>query len=143
MIKYALAIIGVILIAFGLVSASKIRPLRSEMTQFPHSYSWDKLGENIIEPSENGVSTVKPTFSKPIKAIKIKVKKGGFNLHKCEIFFEDGTRKAIELRNNIDEGTESRVIEWRDQYKIINKVTFWYDTRNFENSNTQVELWGQ
>lgn len=143
MIKYILAFIGVVFIALSLISASKVRPLRNKTTHQYHSYVWDKLGENIIEPSENGISHVKATSSKPIKAIKIKVKKGGINLHRCEILFNDDTKKAIELRNNIDEGTESRIIQWKDQSKIINQVTFWYDTRNFGNSNTQIELWGQ
>ncbi|MFZ9662047.1 MAG: hypothetical protein ACO29O_09235 [Chitinophagaceae bacterium] len=142
MIKYTLAFIGVFLIVFSLLSASRIKPLKKEYVYQNTSTNWDKLGENTIEPSENGVSIVKANSSKAIKAIKIKVKKGGFNLHRCEIWFTDGSKKAIELRNNINEGTESRIIELKDNIKGIDQVQFWYDTRNFENSHSQVELWG-
>jgi hypothetical protein len=65
------------------------------------------------------------------------------NLHRCEIWFNDGNKKSIELRNDVSAGNESREINLTDNNKQVNKVIFWYDTRSYGNQLSSVELWGK
>lgn len=124
------------LLVVSLVSFHPIHPIASQVT-------WGKVGESTIEPTTNGMTTVNAVAGLPLKAIKIKVLKGGVNLHKCEIWFENGERKLVELRNEVSAGNESREIHMTDNNEPVSKVVFWYDTRNYGNQRTAVELWGK
>ncbi len=124
------------LLVVSLVSFHPIPPIASQVT-------WGKVGESTIEPTTNGMTTVNAVAGLPLKAIKIKVLKGGVNLHKCEIWFENGERKLVELRNEVSAGNESREIHMTDNNEPVSKVVFWYDTRNYGNQRTAVELWGK
>ena len=105
--------------------------------------SWGKVGESTVEPTASGMTTVNAVAGLPLKAIKIKVLKGGVNLHRCEILFNDGTKKSIELRNDVSAGNESREINLTDNNEQVKKVIFWYDTRSYGNQQSSVELWGK
>lgn len=104
--------------------------------------SWGKMGQGTVEPTDKGVSTVNAAAGKPVHAIKIKVLTGGVNIHKCEIWFSDGTRKEVELRNDVPAGSESREINLNDTLRHVSKIVFWYDTRNYD-KRANVELWGK
>ncbi len=104
--------------------------------------SWGKMGQGTVEPTGKGVSTVNATTGKPVHALKIKVLTGGINIHKCEIWFADGTRKEVELRNDVPAGSESREINLNDTLRHVSKIVFWYDTRNYD-KRANVELWGK
>jgi hypothetical protein len=138
--KYGLLLIGAGLLTIGLVSFKS-----PDKTKISTSFqvSWDKIGESTIEPTDNGVSTVTAVAGKPLKAIKIKVLRGGVNLHRCEIWFNNGSKKSVELRNDVAAGKESREINLTDNNEQVSKVIFWYDTRNYGNQKSAVELWGK
>ena len=105
--------------------------------------SWGKLGERSVEATDNGMTSVDASNSSSVKAIKIKVKKGGINLHRCEVWFKNGTKKSVDLRNDVPAGSESREIDLSDKNNSVSKVVFWYDTRNYGKQNAEVELWGK
>jgi hypothetical protein len=138
--KYGLLLIGAGLLTIGLVSFKS-----PDKTKISSSFqvSWDKIGESTVEPTDNGVSTVTAVAGKPLKAIKIKVLRGGVNLHRCEIWFNNGSKKSVELRNDVSAGNESREINLTDNNEQVSKVIFWYDTRNYGNQKSAVELWGK
>jgi hypothetical protein len=138
--KHGLMLIGAGLLTIGLVSFKSAN--KTTLTT-AFQVSWGKVGESIIEPTDNGVSTVTAVAGKPLKAIKIKVLRGGVNLHRCEIWFNNGSKKSIELRNDVSAGNESREINLTDNNEQVSKVVFWYDTRNYGNQKASVELWGK
>jgi hypothetical protein len=55
----------------------------------------------------------------------------------------DGSKKTIELRNELIEGEESRVIEISNNPMGVEKISITYDTRNRKAAFTQLELWGK
>jgi hypothetical protein len=111
---------------------------RTEKTQT----TWDKIGQGSVQPNDKGVGTVNASPGRPVHSLKIKVTSGGVNIHKCEIWFSDGTRKEVEMRNDVPAGSESREINLGEYLKLISKVVFWYDTRNY-NKRADLELWGK
>lgn len=105
--------------------------------------SWILLGKSTIEPSDNGNVTIKIITPKKIKSLRFSVTKGGMNIRKCEAWLNDGNKKTIELRNDLTEGEESRVIEISNNPMEIEKISITYDTRNHKAVFTQLELWGK
>lgn len=139
--KYGLIVLGSLVLTALLVSYTPARK-RSAMSQVKQQ-QWDKLGERNVEATDNGMSSLDASKINNVKAIKIKVIKGGINLHRCEIWFQNGTKKSVDLRNDVPAGSESREIDLSDKNNSISKVVFWYDTRNYGKQSAEVELWGK
>jgi len=139
--KYGLIFLGSLVVTALLVSYSPVSKSAKKITAAQQS--WGKLGERSIEATDNGMTTVDAANGSTVKAIKIKVKKGGINLHRCEIWFQNGTKKSVDLRNDVPAGSESREIDLADKNNSVSKVVFWYDTRNYGKQNAEVELWGK
>jgi hypothetical protein len=104
---------------------------------------WEKLGErNVnfrVDRDEIFVTASEGRFT----ALKIKVRKGAINLHKMVVHFGDGSEQEVETRDNLAAGAESRVIDLAGNRRIITKVVFVYDTKNFADRRAEVELWGR
>lgn len=113
----------------------------------PHHLSlpdeWSKLGERSVSAkAENDVLPL-PASSAPARAIKLRVNRGGLNLHKCVVRFADGDKLSVDMRNDIPAGSESRVIPLGDKARVIVAFEFWYDTRNYVTDQAQLELWAR
>ena len=139
--KYGLIVSGSLLLTALLVSTTPAEDFAANV--YVSQQSWDKLGERSVEATDNGMTSVNAANSSAVKAIKIRVKKGGINLHRCEIWFQNGTKKSVDLRNDVPAGSESREIDLTDKNNSVEKVVFWYDTRNYGKQNAEVELWGK
>ncbi|MFN4255720.1 MAG: hypothetical protein ACK4Q5_12015 [Saprospiraceae bacterium] len=104
---------------------------------------WERLGarrvnygldrDEIFVTAKDGIFT----------ALKIKVKRGGINMHRLVVHYGNGQTDEIELRNNFAPGSESRVLDLVGNKRIIQKVVFWYDTKNIARRRAVVELWGR
>jgi hypothetical protein len=141
--KYGIWILWVAVVSVALVSFSRPDIATTKSARTDHMQTaWGKLGQGSIEPTDNGVHTVTAQAGKPVHAIKIKVLKGGVNLHRCEVWFSDGSKRLVELRNDVPAGSESREINLSEGLKQVSKIVFWYDTRNY-GQRADVELWGK
>jgi hypothetical protein len=104
---------------------------------------WERLGTRKVnfklDRDEIGVGRFEGFFT----ALQIKVDKGPINMHKMVVHFHNGQTKEIELKNNFTAGSKSRVIDLPGNVRIIDKVVFWYDTKDFADSKAVVELWGR
>ena len=123
--------------------AALLAPLFSFNTLNDSPPKWEKLGQRkvnfMLDRDEIGVGRFEGFFT----ALQIKVKRGPINMHKMVVHFHNGETKELELRNNFTAGSESRVIDLPGNNRIIDKVVFWYDTKNFSGSRAVVELWGR
>lgn len=104
---------------------------------------WEKLGTKTInfglDRDEIHVHAREGKFT----AVKLMVRRAGINMHKCVIHFENGETQEVAMRGSIMAGGESRVIDLEGNNRLIEKVVFWYDTKNFRNRKGVIELWGR
>jgi len=140
--RYGIIILGAAALTVALVSFRAPARHASASTSSLQT-SWGKIGQGTAQPTNNGVSTLNAINGKPVHAIKLKVISGGVNLHRCEVWFSDGSKKDIEMRNDVPAGSESREIRLSDQMQAVSKIVFWYDTRNYGNQKAEIELWGK
>jgi len=78
-----------------------------------------------------------------LTAIKILVNDGALNMHKCTVYFENGGQQEVELRHNFAAGSNSRVIDLKGNKRNIDRIEFWYDTKNAANRKAEVQVWGR
>jgi hypothetical protein len=142
--KYGIWILGAAVVSVAMLSYAIPSFARSKSTKTERMQTtWGKLGQGWVEPADNGMTTINAQAGKPVHAIKIKVLNGGVNLHRCEVWFNDGSKKSIELRNDVPAGSESREMGLNEGSKQVSKIVFWYDTRNYGKQGADVELWGK
>ena len=104
---------------------------------------WEKLGERkvnyTVDRDEIQVGARDGFFD----ALQIKVKRNGINISKMAVYYGNGTMDELEVREVIRQGGESRVIDLKGNNRIIDKVVFWYDSKNNGKARAVVELWGR
>lgn len=104
---------------------------------------WEKLGERKVNYGVDRDEIVVTAAEGRFTAIKLMVKRSPINLHKVAIHFANGGVDEVEVRNDIPAGGETRVIDINGGRRVIQKVVFWYDTKNRANDRAVVELWGR
>lgn len=76
------------------------------------------------------------------KALKLKVNQGSINMHRFIVFFGNGTFQEILVRKVIQRGGETRVLDLAGNTRIINRVEFLFDTKNYARKKAVIQLWG-
>ncbi|MGL5113533.1 MAG: hypothetical protein ACRC6O_12950 [Flavobacterium sp.] len=102
---------------------------------------WEKIGTQTVQKTGER-DDFRPSNRSSFSALKVIVRKNTVNFNKMTIFFENGQRQDVELRNIIKDGGESRVINLSFKRRI-DKIQFEYRTRNLVGSRAEVEVWGR
>ena len=76
-------------------------------------------------------------------AIRIVVRNGSLNMQKCIIHFENGGTKEVMLRHNFTGKSASRIIDLPGNKRLIEKIVFWYDTKNVSGRRATVLVYGR
>lgn len=92
--------------------------------------NWEVIGKKTVDYAVDHDEMIVTSTRGDFKAIKIRVTKAPLNMHRCVIHFGNGSQQEVELRNNFAPGTESRIIDLNGFDRVINRITFWYDTKN-------------
>jgi hypothetical protein len=104
---------------------------------------WEKLGDRKVNQTAESDEINFPSNGPVLTAIKIKSKRGGINLQRCVIYFANGDKKSIELRNDIPPGGESRVINLQGNKQPITKFIYWYGIPQSGDQKADLEIWGK
>jgi hypothetical protein len=76
-------------------------------------------------------------------ALKIKVTDAGLHIHHMQVFYESGDMEEINLKDDFNQGTESRTIRLKHPDRDIQKVAFTYKTRpNAKGDKADIDLYG-
>jgi hypothetical protein len=77
------------------------------------------------------------------RRVKFKVTDAPLNLVRMIVRYDDGgAPENIDVRYNIPQGGESRVIDLRGGRRKLKSVEFWYDTQGILNGRADVTLFG-
>ncbi len=77
------------------------------------------------------------------RRLKFKVTNASLNMQRMIVRYDDGGRpENIDVRYNIPQGGESRVIDLIGGKRKIKSVEFWYDTKGILNGRANVTLLG-
>ena len=115
----------------------EISPLESEWNR------WEKLGQKKVKYALDRDEIVVTRLEGTFNAVKFKVLRGGINMHKCTIHFGNGEKQTVTLKSNFSRGGESRVIDLKGGNRVIKKVVFWYDTKNYADKKAVLMLFGR
>lgn len=135
--------------SFALIAVFSLFFLGSAFTEplvadnSPEINRWEKLGQRRVnyglDRDEISVTARDGAF----RALKIKVKNGGINMHRCIVHYRNGQTQSLNISQVIRKGGETRVLNLDGNRRIITKVVFLYDTKNFARQRATIELWGR
>lgn len=75
--------------------------------------------------------------------IKLKVKDGPVHILDMDVYFENGDKFDVAIKQKFANGGESRVIDLPGGGRNIKKIEFWYETRGFAKGRGRVQVWGK
>lgn len=136
------------LFAFCAMSFSTTPPMTlpsadSNLEASTSARPWELLGVKKVDYALDRDEVLVTSREGLFTGIKIRVKRSPINLHKIVVHYGNGQVDEIEVRSNIPAGGETRVIDLPGNRRVIQKVVFWYDTKNLARGKALVELWGK
>ena len=105
--------------------------------------SWVIIGTTQASHSadHDGI-VVKGPFDN-FRRIKFKVTDAPLNMQHMIVTYDNGQPDKIEVRQNIPQGGESRVIDLKGiGQRSIRRIDFWYDTKGFLKGKADVTVFG-
>lgn len=112
-------------------------------TQAQNKLTWDQLGTHTVDFSlDRDVVSLKNT-QEAYTAVKIKVTSGVVNVHKATIHFANGDKQDANLPEVVSANSDGKVIDLVGNKRVIEKITFWYDTKNSSKEKAVIEVWGK
>ena len=107
-----------------------------------NSITWDKLGTQVVDYTIDR-DVVTASSKKTYNALKIKVNNGTVNIHKVTVHFANGDTQDVKLPDELTKDNDGKLIDLKGNQRVIEKITFWYDTKNSDKSKAVVEVWAR
>ncbi|HEX5625680.1 MAG TPA: hypothetical protein VFX48_06680 [Saprospiraceae bacterium] len=104
---------------------------------------WELLGSRTVKFGLDKDEIMVTAHEGFFTGLKVKVLRSALDMHRMVVHFGDGSSQEVELKNVFRAGQESRVIDLEGNKRVITKVVFWYDTKNYKKNRAVVELYGR
>jgi Protein of unknown function (DUF2541) len=105
--------------------------------------TWDKIGTETVDYTIDHDVVSLNKSQQTYTALKIKVTNGTLNVHKATVHFANGDKQDVELPEVLTKESDGKLIDLVGNKRLIEKVTFWYDTKNENNEKATVEIWAR
>ena len=104
---------------------------------------WEPLGTRVVDYTlDHDVVSLKNS-KEAFNALKVKVSGGTINMHKATVHFANGDKQDIDFPEVLTPENDGKVIDLKGNDRVIEKVTFWYDTRQKSNEKATVQVLGK
>jgi hypothetical protein len=127
-----LMLVTLVQVAFAQSTDKKVQPSTPD--------NWVLLDSHVVDYTlDRDVVNLKDNTN-VFTGLKFKVNNGPINLHKCTVHFANGETQDISFTTDVNDG---RLIDLYGNKRGIEKITFWYDTKNSADKKAVVEVWGK
>jgi hypothetical protein len=128
-IKSLLLLMG-ISILFGFIPASA------------KAQGWTFIGDKIAAYGvDRDILWV--TGNDAFRQIKVRVTDAPLHIIDMDVYFENGEKMNVPLKNKFRQGQESRVIDFPGGLRQIKKIEFLYETIGVRKGKARVAIWGK
>ncbi|NOT76325.1 MAG: DUF2541 family protein [Cyclobacteriaceae bacterium] len=114
----------------------------SLFVQAQNTMTWDKLGTKVVDFTLDR-DVVTASTKEAYTALKVKVNNGTINIHKVTVHFANGDTQDVKLPAEMSKNNDGQLIDLKGNQRLIEKVTFWYDTVNKDKDKAVVEVWAK
>lgn len=114
----------------------------STMAVAQNKITYDKLGTQVVDYTIDH-DVIKLNSTQTYSGLKVVVNNGAINIHKATVHFANGDTQDVKLPDVLSKDNDGKLIDLQGNKRIIEKITFWYDTKNKSNDKAVVEVWGK
>jgi phosphoribosyl 1,2-cyclic phosphodiesterase len=105
--------------------------------------TWRLIGQTHADHGADHDTIVVQGPYDNFRKIKFKVTDAPLNMQRMVVTYDNGAPDNIDIRQNIPQGGESRVIDLRGVGKrSLRRIDFWYDTKGFLKGKADVTVFG-
>lgn len=136
-------LISLLVIIVMLVQVQTLFAQTAAIVPVERTDNWVLLGTHVVDYTiDRDVISFKEKSGK-FAALKFVVKDGTINMHKCTVHFAGGETKDIPFSEEVNSANDGKMLDLKGSNLAIEKVTFWYDTKNSSDKKSVVEVWGK
>jgi hypothetical protein len=136
------SIFSLLLLGAFLLAGQSFRPAALDPVDAADS-KWKRIGSTKVNFALDRDEIVVKQKTRAFSALKLRVRRSALNLHRITVHYRDGTTQPLDLRHSFAPGSESKEIDLPGSARAIQKVVFWYDTKNVAPRKAVMELWGR
>ncbi|HZY81988.1 MAG TPA: hypothetical protein VFE50_20835 [Cyclobacteriaceae bacterium] len=104
---------------------------------------WTNLGSRVVDYTLDHDVVSLNNSKEVFTSLRVTVKGGALNMHKATVHFANGDKQDIDFPEVATAENTGRVIDLKGNNRVIEKVTFWYDTKGNSANKATVEVWGK
>ena len=105
--------------------------------------TWRLIGQTHADHAQDHDTIIVKGPYDNFRKIKFKVTDAPLNMQRMVVTYDNGAPDNIEIRQNVPQGGESRVIDLRGAGKrSLKRIDFWYDTKGFLKGKADVTVFG-
>jgi hypothetical protein len=103
---------------------------------------WQHIGQ-VTASFKTQNESISVLGADEFSAIKLKVSDAPLHIERLQVFYESGDMEEINVRSDINPGSETRVIKLKHADRDIDKVAFTYKTKeNAKGEKADIALYG-
>ena len=142
----ALALTLALPVALTVTLSGLAAPAHAQKAVQPRAGSagtWKLIGQTHADHSADHDTIIVQGPFDNFRRIKFKVTDAPLNMQHMVVTYDNGAPDKIDVRQNIAQGGESRVIDLRGAGKrSLRRIDFWYDTQGFLSGKADVTVFG-
>jgi len=104
---------------------------------------WKMVGSRVVDYTLDHDVVSLNNSQEAYTSLRVVVKDGTLNMHKATIHFANGDKQDITFPEVVTSENDGRVIDLKGNDRVIEKVTFWYDTRKASSQKATIEVYGK
>lgn len=101
---------------------------------------WERLGQVTVD-GRNDHDRIVVNNGEGYRALQLGVKGGGIEFQRVLVHFENGGDTDLPVRERIEEGGKTRVMDLPGERRRIRSIEFWYSKEKWR-SRPYVNVWG-
>jgi hypothetical protein len=106
------------------------------------SGTWVLIGQTDASHSADHDSITVVGRHDNFRRLKLKVTGAPLHMQRMVVTYDSGSPERIDVRQNIKQGGESRVIDLKGGKRSIRSIEFWYDAKGFLTGKANVTVFG-
>jgi hypothetical protein len=105
--------------------------------------SWEYLGEAHVDGNADHDKIKVGHKEGLFRALQLRVDRGAIAFRHVIVNFSNGTNQQLPVRQRINAGGASRIIDLRGNERSIDNVEIWYERANYGSNRPRVRLYGR
>ena len=128
--------------ALQVILASLLLTIFGQAIYAQNNGRWVYLGESNVDGNSDHDKIKIGRDDGRFRAIQIRVERAPIEFYRVVVHYGNGADEEIAIRNRINPGGRTRVIDLRGRDRVIENVEVWYARAKYDSAKPKLRLFG-